>query len=154
MGGVLEGGARIHQGDTVTIGGLFACLDKSGSVKVDNITAIHATGLQVTGWGIRPNPSWKESPTTGRGQLGISRHTLASLQFSASQSVDTVCGPDGQGVEFGMEVQKTTSGEAGLSAIRITYTSGGDAKTFVFPHAVKLCNEDSARAKPCRALKV
>lgn len=151
---VVEGAARVHQGDTVTIGGLFACLNRSGSVTVDSITAIKPTGLQVTGWGIRPNPSWIHSPTTGMGQLGVSRHTLAQLQFPATHQVTAKCGTLGQGVEFGLEVRKTTSAEAGLSKIRVTYTSGGSTKVLTYAHGVRLCNEQTAAAKTCRALKV
>lgn len=151
---VVEGAPRIHQGDTVTIGGMFACLDESGSVTVKTITAVNPTGLQVTEFGIRPNPSWKRSPTTGMGQLGVSRKTLSELQFPTSRVVDVKCGKNGEGVEFGLEVRKITRGEAGLSAIRVTYTSGGETKTFTFPLAVRLCNEEVAWAKRCRALEV
>jgi hypothetical protein len=56
----LEGTARVHQGDTVTIGSMFACLDKPGSVTITNIAPVGGVGLKVTGWGIRPNPFWKE----------------------------------------------------------------------------------------------
>lgn len=151
---VTEGAARIHQGDTVTIGGMYACLDESGSVTIDDVAAVGEIGLEQTGWAIRPNPSWQPSPTTGRGQLGISRNTLAKLQFPVSRTANVKCGSLGQGYEFGVEVRKTTSGEAGLSEFKVTYTSGGDARTFVFHFAIKLCNEKVAWARPCRKLKV
>ena len=153
--GVSEGAARIHQGDTVTIGGMMACLSETGWVKVDSVTAGSATGLQVTGFGIRPNPAWISSPTTGRGELGVSRHALAQLKFPTSRVVNTRCEKgSAKAVEFGVEVRKTTSGEAGVSSFRFTYTSGGDTKTLTFPFAVRLCNEDKAWAKKCKALKV
>ena len=58
MSQVTEGEPRVHQGDTVSIGSMFACLDKAGTVTVTNISPINATGMKVTGWAVRPNPFW------------------------------------------------------------------------------------------------
>lgn len=57
----------------MTIGSMFACLDKPGSVTVTGIRPVNAIGLRVTGFAIRPNPFWKApavEPPVG-GQIGI-----------------------------------------------------------------------------------
>jgi hypothetical protein len=36
----------------------------------------------------------------------------------------------------------------------VTYVSNGETKKLGYPIAVRLCNEDKAWAKTCRALKV
>ena len=156
--GVTEGAARVHQGDTVTIGSMFGCLDKSGSVTITDIAPVNGTGMKVTGWAVRPNPFWKKpdpAPPVG-GQIGVARMPLAKLLFPTSPVVDAQCkdpDKDGIGYEFAVQVQKTTSGEAGASGWVVTYTSDGKTKRVGYPIAVRLCNED-ADAKRCMALKV
>jgi hypothetical protein len=149
-----EGAARVHKGDTVTIGSMVICLDKAGSVTINDVTAVGAVGLEQTGWAIRPNPSWQPSPTTGRGQLGVARRSLAQLEFPDSHVVDQKCGQGPESYEVGVQVQKTTTGEAGLHAVKVTYTSNGDTKTYVFNLGVRLCNEAKSWAKACHALKI
>jgi hypothetical protein len=155
----LEGAAGIHRGDTVTIGSMFACLDKKGSVTVTGIAPVNGTGMKVTGWAIRPNPFWKKpdpAPPVG-GQIGVERMTLAKLLFPTSKVVDAQCknpARDGIGYEFAVQVRKTSNGEAGASGWVVTYTSGGKVKRVGYPIAVRLCNEKSADAKACRNLKV
>lgn len=154
---VTESAPRIHRGDTVTIGSMFGCLDKSGSVTVTDISPVGGTGLEVTGWAVRPNPFWKPTPSgppLADGQMiGVARTTLARLQFPTSRVVDVQCGSNGEGFEFAVEVQKTTNGEAGASGWVVTYTSGGDTKKLGFSLAIRLCNEEGW-AKSCQALKV
>jgi hypothetical protein len=156
---VVEGAARVHQGDIVTIGSMFACLDKKGSVTITGIAPVHGTGIKVTGWAVRPNPFWKEpdpAPPVG-GQIGVARVSLASLLFPTSKVIDAQCknpAKDGIGYEFAVQVQKTTTGEAGASGWVVTYTSDGNTKSLAYPFAVRLCNEKKAWAKPCRALKI
>jgi hypothetical protein len=84
----------------------------------------------------------------------VGRTTLARLDFPADREVDVECGKRGEGVEFAVEVQKTTRGAAGATGCRVSCTSSGAARSLVFPVAVRLCNEDKASAKRCRALKV
>jgi len=153
---VTEGAARVHQGDTVTIGSMFGCLNKSGSVTVTDIAPVHGTGMKVTGWAVRPNPSWKApdpDPPVG-GQIGVARTTLAKLLFPNSRVLHATCGKNGEGYEFAVQVKKTTSGEAGASGWVVTYASDGQTKRLGYPIAVRLCNEESADAKACTALKV
>jgi hypothetical protein len=153
---VTEGAARIHQGDTVTIGSLFGCLDKSGSVAVTDIAPVNATGMKVTGWAMRPNPFWRapDPATPVGGQIGVERMTLAKLRFPTGNVVDARCGKSGEGYEFAVQVRKTTSGEAGASGWVVTYVSDGHTKKFGFTLAVRLCNEATADAPTCEALKV
>jgi len=157
--GVLEGAATVHRGDTVTVGSMFACLDKKGSVTVTGIAPINGTGMKVTGWAIRPNPFWKKpdpAPPVG-GQVGVARMNLTRLLFPTSKVADTECknpAKDGIGYEFAVQVQKTTNGEAGASGWEVTYNSDGKTKRVVYPIAVVLCNENSADAKACRDLRV
>jgi hypothetical protein len=157
-GAVLEGTARIHQGDTVTIGSMFGCLDKPGSITIDIIVPVHATGLQVTGWALRPNPFWKHpsspNPAGIGGQITVARAPLSRLGFTADKHVDVKCGKHGEGYEFAVQVEKTTAGEAGASGWVVAYTTDGKTKLFGFPIAVKLCNEKVSWSKACRALKV
>jgi hypothetical protein len=148
MGSVLEGAARVHQGDTISIGSMFACLNRSGSVKVLNIAPVHPVGLRVTGWTIRPNSG---------SQIGTARESLAELGIPHGRTM----GPSakcvdntGQGDEFIVQVVKTTTGEAGSHAWKATYISDGQTKTFTWTLTVKLCNENWADAKACTALKV
>lgn len=155
---VTEGVPRIHQGDTVTIGSMFSCLDDAGSVTITDIAPVGATGLTVTGWAIRPNPFWQRPPSTRPGDdpmmVGAERRTLASLRFPASRVVDVQCGRNGEGFEFAVEVRKTADGPAGASGWTVTYTSGGRTKQIEFPHAVRLCTEKKAWARSCEALQV
>lgn len=156
MHSVVEGAPRIHQGDTVTIGSMFGCLDETGSVSVTDIVPIDDTGLEVTGWAVRPNPYWKPGPPNPahvEGQIGVEPTTLAMLRFPASRVVDAACGKNGEGVEFAVQVRKTTSGEAGASGWIVTYTSDGKGKSLSFPLAVKLCNT-KAWSKSCEALRI
>jgi hypothetical protein len=156
---VTEGAARVHEGDTVTIGSMFGCLDRSGTVTITDIAPVNGTGMKVTGWAVRPNPFWKKpdpAPPVG-GQIAVARRTLAKLLFPTSTVVDAQCKDpaiDGIGYEFAVEVQKTTSGEAGASGWVVTYTSDGKIKRLGYPIAVRLCNENDADAKRCMALKV
>ena len=156
---VTEGAARIHRGDTVTIGSMFACLDKSGEVAITGIAPVNGTGMRVTGWAIRPWVSWKKpdpAPPIG-GQIGVARMSLATLLFPTSKVVDAQCqnpAKDGIGYELAVQVQKTTNGEAGASGWVVTYTSEGKTKRIGYPIAVRLCNEKSADARACRALRV
>src|SRR3954447_2186079 len=136
MASVTEGAARVHQGDTVTIGSMFACLDTSGSVKVLKVEPVAPVGLKVTGWAIRPNPFWEGRPPPAnpahiRGQIGTARTTLARLAFPSSRTIDAdaQCGKQGRGYEFAVQVEKTTAGEAGAHAWTATYRSGGETKT-------------------------
>jgi hypothetical protein len=155
---VTQGIPRIQEGDTVTIGSMFSCLDEPGSVTVTDISAVGATGLTVTGWAIRPNPYWKRPqsirPGDDASMIGAARRTLTKLQFPTSPVVDVECGKNGEGFEFAVEVLKTTDGAAGASGWVITYTSDGDTKQIEFPLATRLCKEDKAWAKACQALKV
>jgi hypothetical protein len=148
MGTVTEGAARVHQGDTVSIGSMVACLNKSGSVKVLSIAPVHPVGLKVTGWTIRPNNG---------GQIGTARASLSELGIPHIRTV----GPrakcvdnTGQGEEFIVQVVKTTTGEAGAHAWKAIYVSDGQTKTFTWTLTVKLCNENWADSKACTALKV
>jgi len=148
MGAVTEGAARVHKGDTLTIGSMFACLSKAGSVKVLKMAPVDPVGLRVTGWAIRPNSG---------SDTGTPRATLKDLGFPHGDRIgpNAICKPgSGHGVEFAVQVEKTTSREAGARAWRATYESGGQTKTFTWTLAVRLCNENSADAKPCIALKV
>jgi hypothetical protein len=152
---VTEGAARIHQGDTVTISSMFGCLSKSGSVTVTDIAPVNETGMKVTGWAVRPNPSWKApdpAPPVG-GQIGVARTTLAKLLCPDSRVLDVTCGKNGEGYEFAVQVQKTTSGEAGASGWVVTYTSDGKTRKLGYSIAVRLCNENSAEAEACTALR-
>jgi hypothetical protein len=155
---VTEGAARIHHGDTVTIGSLFGCLNKPGSITIDTVEPVHPVGLHVTGWGLRPNPFWKppSSPNAAHvgGQIGIERTTLPRLGFTTDRTIDVKCGQHGEGYELAVQVEKTTGGEAGASGWVVTYTTERETKKFGFPLAVRLCNEDTAWSKQCRALKV
>jgi len=156
---VLQGAARVHRGDTVSIGSMFACLDKKGSVTLTGIAPLNGTGMKVTGWAARPNVSWKKpdpAPPIG-GQIGVARATLARLLFPTSKVIDAQCknpARDGIGYEFAVQVEKTTNGEAGASGWVVTYTSDGKTKKIRYPFAVVLCNEKSADAKACRSLRV
>jgi hypothetical protein len=155
---VVEGTARIHQGDTVTIGSMFGCLDRSGSITIENIEPVHATGLQVTGWALRPNPFWKHpsspNPAGIGGQIGVAKARLSRLGFTTDNHIDVKCGKHGEGYELAVQVEKTTAGEAGASGWVVTYKTGDETKLFGFPIAVRLCNEDTSWTKKCRALKV
>jgi hypothetical protein len=154
---VTEGAARVHEGDTVTIGSLMACLNKPGSVTITNVEPLHPTGIEVTGWALRPNPFWKKAPHNPAnigGQIGVARAPLSQLAFPASRKIDTKCGDKGEAYEIAVQVKKVTSGEAGASGWIATYDSGGKTRKIGFTVAVKLCNEDSADAKPCQDLKV
>lgn len=149
----IVGEGKVHQGDTVTVGSMFTCLTKSGSVTIESVEPVKPTGLKATGWAIRPNPSWPghESPTTGRGQVSIQRKPLSALQFSSSHTTDLECDDDtGKGVEIAVQLKKITSGEATASGFRVTYTSDGDTKSVLYPLGARLCNEDTADARPCR----
>ena len=155
---VTQGTARIHQGDTVTIGSMFGCLNKPGAITIDTIEPVHAVGLRVTGWGLRPNPLWKfpgsPDPSDVGGQLGIERTPLRRIGFNAGHVLEVPCGHHGEGYELAVQVEKTTTGEAGASGWMVTYRTEGKTKTFVFPIAVKLCNEKVSWSKKCRALEV
>jgi hypothetical protein len=156
MNSVTEGAARIHQGETVSIGSMFACLDKAGSVTVNDISPVNPTGMKVTAWAVRPNPFWiapDPAPPVG-GDIGVERMTLAHLQFPTDRVLNAQCGRKGEGYEFAVQVLKTTSGEAGASGWVVTYTSEGHTRKLGFTLAVRLCNENSADAKACTALKV
>lgn len=153
--GGIVGLHSVHQGDTVTIGSMVTCLDESGSVTVDDVTAVAPVGAEVTGWAIRPNPVWKPSPTTDSALVDgpWSRKTLTALQFPTSHVVDVTCDEKtGRAVEFAVEMKKTTSAEAGVHAFRVTYTSDGNTMTYTFPLAARLCNEDNADAPACRTV--
>jgi hypothetical protein len=153
---VTEGAARIQRGDTVTIGSMFGCLDKAGSVTVTDIAPVNDTGIKVTAWAVRPNPFWKApdpAPPVG-GQIGVARTSLARLRFPTSKVVDAKCGNDGEGYEFAVQVLKTTSGPAGASGWVVTYTSEGKTRKFGFTLAVRLCSQKVSWSKQCRALKV
>ena len=155
---VTEVAAGIHRGDTVSIGSMVGCLNKPGSITIEKVDAVHAIGLRVTGWGLRPNPFWefRSSPApsdVGR-QLRIEKTPLRRLGFFAPHVLVQPCGKHGAGYELAVQVEKTTRGEAGASGWAVTYTTEGKTKTFVFPIAVRLCNEKVAWAKQCRALKV
>jgi hypothetical protein len=154
---VLEGAARVHQGDTVTIGSMFACLNQPGSVTITDIAPVHPNGLEVTGWAVRPNPFWKPAPANPAhvtGQIGVARAPLSELAFPSSRVVDATCGKNGEGFEFAVQVKKTTNGEAGASGWVATYKSDGKTKKFGFLLSVQLCNEKSSDSKKCNALKV
>jgi hypothetical protein len=157
---VVEGTARIHRADTVTIGSMFGCLDESGSIMIDNIEPVDPIGLEVTGWGLRPNPFWKGGPPSPPnpagigGQIGVAKARLSRLGFTADHHIDVKCGKHGEGYEFAVQVEKTTAGEAGASGWVVAYTTDGKTKLFGFPIAVKLCNEKVSWSKACRALKV
>jgi hypothetical protein len=105
---VVEGTARIHRADTVTIGSMFGCLDESGSIMIDNIEPVDPIGLEVTGWGLRPNPFWKPpgSPNAAHvgGQIGIERTTLPRLGFTTGRTIDVKCGQHGEGYELGVQL--------------------------------------------------
>lgn len=150
--------ARIHRGDTVSIGSMLGCLNKPGSITFEKVDAVHAIGLRVTGWGLRPNPLWdfpgSPDPSDVGGQLGIEKTPLRSLGFMADHVIVVPCGKHGDGYELAVQVLKTTTGEAGASGWVVTYRTEGKTKTFVFPLAVKLCNEKVSWSKQCSALKV
>jgi hypothetical protein len=153
----IQGAARVHDGDTVTIGSMVGCLNKSGSITVDNITPVHPTGLTVTGWAIRPNPFWKAPPPNPAhigGQIIVARAPLSRLAFPSGHQVNVQCGKNGQGFEFAVQVRKTITGPAGASGWVVTYTSDGKTKKFGFPIAVRLCDQNTAASKACTALKV
>ena len=153
---VTEGADRVHQGDTVTIGSMFGCLNKPGRVTVLSVTPVKPVGLKVRGFGVRPNPFWKHTPGAG-GQIMVARSTLAALNFSADRSVTVECnrgGQEGAGYEFAVEVEKTASGEAGASGWIVTYKTGDDTRKLGYPIRVRLCNENSSDAAKCQALKV
>ena len=149
---------RIHHGDTVSIGSMVVCLNKPGSITIEKVQAVHAIGLRVTGWGLRPNPLWKfpgsPDPSDVGGQLGIERTPLRRIGFNAGDVLEVPCGKHGEGYELAVQVGKTTTGEAGASGWMVTYRTEGKTKTFVFPIAVKLCNEKVSWSKKCRALEV
>jgi hypothetical protein len=156
MNKVTEGAARIHRGDTVTIGSMFGCLDRKGSVTVTDIAAVNSTGLKVTGWAVRPNPFWKAPDPAAPvgGQIGVERMTLTTLRFPTGKVLDATCGKDGKGYEFAVQVLKTTSGPAGASGWLVTYISDGQTKKLAFPLAVRLCSEKVSWSRQCTALKV
>lgn len=159
-GAVSEGQPRVHLGDTVTIGSMFGCLDRAGTVTVTDIAAVDPIGLRVTGWGLRPNPFWEGAPpsppnlTNIGGQITVVHEPLSRLGFTADYPVDAKCGDHGEGYEFAVQVEKTTAGEAGASGWVVTYKTGDETRKFGFALAVVLCNERDTRAKKCDALKV
>jgi hypothetical protein len=122
------------------------------------VEPVHAIGLRVTDWGLRPNPFWefpnsRDSLDAG-GELGIEKTSLRRIGFMAGVVLETPCGKHGDGYELGVQVEKTTTGEAGASGWVVTYRTEGETKTFVFPIAVRLCNEKVSWSKQCEALKV
>jgi len=157
---VTQGTARIHQGDTVTIGSMFGCLNKPGAITIDTIEPVHAVGLRVTGWGLRPNPFWKGGPPSAPnpagigGQITVAKARLSRLGFTTGRTIDVKCGQHGEGYELAVQVEKTTAGEAGASGWVVTYKTGDETRKFGFPLAVKLCNEKVSWSKKCNALKV
>jgi hypothetical protein len=156
MRGVMESAPRIHQGDTVTIGSMFACLDERGSASVTDIVPVNAKGLEVTGWAVRPNPYWRPGPPSSahsEGQIGVAPTTLAMLRFPAGRVVETTCGKHGEGVELAVQVRNTTSGEAGASGWVVRYTSDGKDKSLTFALTIKLCNAQGW-SRSCKALRV
>ena len=159
-GAVSEAQPRVHLGDTVSIGSMFGCLDRAGTVTITDITAVDPIGLKVTGWGLRPNPFWQGAPPsppnrTGiGGQITVVHKTLARLGFTADHDIDAQCGDHGEGYEFAVQVEKTTAGEAGASGWVVTYKTGDQTRKLGMALAVELCNENDTRSKKCEALKV
>lgn len=154
--GVTEGTARVHKGDTVTIGAMVGCLTKSGSVTITDIAPVNPVGLKVTGWAMRPNIYWKKpdpAPPIG-GQIMTPHTTLAHLRFPTGRVVDVQCGKKGEGYEFAVQVRKTTNGPAGASGWIITYRTGDETRRFGFMLKVKLCTEEVSWSKQCNKLKV
>jgi hypothetical protein len=149
IAGATEGAARVHQGDTVSIGQLVACLNKPGTVRVLSMSAVDPVGLKVTGWGLRQN--------TGN-QIAVGRGDLAFLGVPTDVHkigpASTCKKGTPQATEFVVQVTKTTRGEAGATAWRVTYVSDGQTKTFTWPLTVVLCNETSSDSKKCDALKL
>ena len=159
-GAASEDQPRVHLGDTVTIGSMFGCLDRAGTVTITDIAAVDPVGLEVTGWGLRPNPFWEGAPPSPPnlagigGQITVVHKTLSRLGFTADYPIHAKCGDHGEGYEFAVQVEKTTAGEAGASSWVVTYKTGDETRKLGFPLAVKLCNEKVSWSTKCNALKV
>lgn len=145
--GATEGAPRVHQGDTVSIGSMFACLSAAGSVTVTQVTPVDPVGLKVTGFAMLPRPD-------GRQWLGVEPKTLSALNLPTGRTLNATCDNHGRGYEFVVQVEKTTRGEAGAAGWLVTYSSEGHTKQYGFALAVRLCNENVAWARSCTALKV
>jgi len=150
----VEGFPRIHQGDTVSIGLQVLCLNKTGSITIKSVTADNASGMQLTGWAMRPNPFWKPPKIPLGGLLSLRKAPLDQLGYTQRKTIDEKCAKNGEGYEIAIQAVKTTDGPAGASSFTVTYDTDGHTKHYTVNLAVFLCTENTSSSKACHTLKL
>lgn len=133
-------------GQKFSFGGLVVCLTRPGQVRVDAVTARDAIGgLQVTDFALRPNPVLRH-----RVGLRDSRRPLDATGFRGDHIASLRCSRRTQrGEELGLEVSKSSEGNARSTGWVLHYRWHGKPKRLTIPMRLVLCADPDVEAKGC-----